>query len=157
MGASVSKQFVRDPDPERAEDEQQQRASVSNFASRANSAKELALYLSSQAEAPAVLGFVSPRCGLCARVKRRLETVGPASGVPALVLLDATVPALWGPELVHYSVVQVPTFVVLGAADRRTGQRRVIGKTTRVDSAHHVLEGLARLLDRTGLDWTELN
>ena len=67
-------------------------------------------------------------------------------GAPVVVYLDATKTSLWGPELVHYNVEHVPTFIVLDSRDGK-GHRRVVGKTSRVDSEEIVLKGLERLLN----------
>ena len=67
---------------------------------------------------------------------------------PLFLYLDASNTARWGPEIVQFDIESVPCFVVLEARDRRSGARRVVGKTTCVEGKVCVLEGLDHLLAR---------
>jgi hypothetical protein len=108
---------------------------------------------------PVVLSFLSPSCALCASVKTRLELLeeqrerqrDEAPGAPrptyTTLHLDASNTALWGPEIVHYNVDQVPCFVVLDRV-RLEDEWRVVGKTVCVSSADGVLEALEKLLSK---------
>jgi hypothetical protein len=123
----------------------------------ASSTGDLARHLSGQTTSegdintrPLVLTFLSPSCPLCASVKRRLDTAQDERY--ELLYLDASNTALWGPEIVFYSVDQVPCLVVVDRARLRSargigrGQASVIGKTVCVSSADRVQEALHTLL-----------